>query len=796
MNQPKLSLKSSLPPLFAVLLGLMLVSVGPACVGVSTAAAQALSDAELSAARQKATTLTEQDRQKVLELLGSTEQKTEEAVAKKPAQATPQGINDAVQPKTLGGTPATKVATTNPAPKAAPETPPSKYPLFGSALFKLAPSTFEPASYGPVPDDYTIGPGDELIVELWGEVTSRNSYTVDRRGTILLKDAGQLSVVGENLQSAKRNIIRRLSTVYSGVKPDGGGTTHVDVSLGRLRSIRIFIIGEARRPGGYEVSSVSTVSQALYAAGGPSPIGSMRDIQLVRNNQVVAHLDLYRYLLEGKREGDLILKEGDTIFLPAAGKIVAVTGPVRRHRRFELTEDEGLRHALRYAGGLAPEARADIAVISRILPPQQRRDGDVDRVDLDAPLDGYFDENAPMIELEDGDIVRVLRINPRAERYVSVTGSVVLPGRYGWQEGMRLTDLLKKAKGPWRDALLQRALLVRVKDDYTRESFPINLVEAATDSTADLELAPMDSLVVFSRRILEAEHRVTILGQVRRPGEFVWYDGMTLRDLILEAGGTLEGAEMNQAEVSRLDPPQGENDDRLANIITVSLAGEIGQGDADRFLLQNHDNVFIRLIPGWELQRNVVVRGEVKYPGVYTLLTRDERLSSVIERAGGLLDTAFPKGFRLLRTKDNAGNVGLDLADALENKGGPNDIVLEAGDEIIVPQLQMSVKVTGEVNFPTSVIYQKGKSIGDYVDRAGGYTSQADKGRTHVVYPNGLSAKVKKFWWDPHVETGSTIIVPRKAPGQGIDWGKVIIGTTSVVASLATIYLVIWTTQN
>ncbi len=706
--------------LLALLIGVL------ALLNASVAVAQSLSEAELSAAQSRAGNLTPEDRQKILQLLGATETaKPQESEAD--IEPVPKNVDDTVTPKTLGGSPAAaggEAAPTNPAPNPPAGTPPMKLPLFGSALFDLAPATFEPATYGPVPQDYTIGAGDELVIELWGEVSSRHLYTVDRRGSILLTDAGQVNVAGETLEAAKRNIVRRLSTVYSGVKTKGNGSTHVDVSLGSLRSIRVFVIGEARRPGGYKVSSVSTMTQALYAAGGPSPIGSMRDVQLIRDNQIISHLDLYRYLLEGKREGDMVLKEGDTVFLPTAGKIVAVTGPVRRNRRYELTEGEGLRHVLRYAGGLAPEARADIAVIRRILPPEKRKEGGLDRIDLDAPLEGYFDENAPMIELDDGDIVSVLRINSRAERYVAVTGSVVSPGRYGFERGMHLTDLIKQAKGPWRDALLDRALLVRVKDNYSRESFPVSLVAAATDSSADLPLAPMDSLVVFSRRILEPEYRVVIAGQVRNPGTYVFYEGMTLRDLVLRAGGLTEGAEATQAQVSRLDPPNGDSLDKLANVITVGLGGGLGGGDADHFELQNHDNVFIRLIPGWELQRNVTVRGEVKYPGVYTLLSREERLSSVIERAGGLLDSASPEGFRLLRSQDNSGNVGLDLKNALKHPGGKNDMVMEAGDEINVPPVKMSVKVTGAVNFPTSVIYESGSSIGDYVNRAGGYSSQ------------------------------------------------------------------------
>jgi len=286
------------------------------------------------------------------------------------------------------------------------------------------------------------------------------------------------------------------------------------------------------------------------------------------------------------------------------------------------------------------------------------------------------------------------------------------------------------------------------------------------------------------------------MGEVRRPGTYPWFEGMSLKDLILVAGGLRESAQTTEAELSRMDPAVEAGGDLLAEVRPVRLDGAGAVAEADTFRLRNHDHAFVRRRPGWEPQRNVVVRGEVLYPGVYTLAHRQERLSSVIARAGGLLDSAYPSGFRLFRPEEGVGNVGLDLAAALARPGGANDIVLEAGDEIVVPPRRMSVRVEGEVGFPTSVIYEDGKGIGYYVDRAGGYTAEADKGRTKVIYPNGTSAKVRRFWWDPGVEEGSLIMVPPRSPSAGVDWGKVIVGTTSVLASLATIYLVVDTTGN
>lgn len=667
---------------------------------------------------------------------------------------------------------------------------------FGQSLFAMSPKTFQPSAFGPVPDDYEVGPGDELVVEVWGEVSFRDRYVVGREGTVLLRDAGRVNVAGLTLGEAETEVIRRFSRVLSGVKPDGGGSTFVDVTLGKLRAIRVFVIGEATRPGGYEVSSASTVFQALYSAGGPNDIGSMRAIQLVRNNQVIAELDLYEYLTKGMRNGDVVLQDGDTVFIPVTARSVTVVGRVRRPAIYELLPGEGLRAAIGFAGGFLAEARADMAHLQRVLPSSQRDGSTIARVDLDVSLAGVFDSSAAEVELFDQDTLTVLEVNPRAESFVQSGGAVVLPGRYGWREGMRLSDLLERSGGLWRDALPDRALLVRVRDDYTRETLQLDLSALLPGTQTDLALIPMDSLHVFSTRVLADERQVVIGGDVRRGGVFTYLDGMTLRDLVLAAGGTLESADVSVAEVSRLDPTSPVEGSVIAKIIEVELGTDGSSHSAGHFVLENHDQVFVRRQVSWEMQRNVEVRGEVLFPGTYTLLSRDERLSSVIGRAGGLLPTAYLPAFQLNRRSGNVGNIGLDLRDALENPGGANDLILTSGDQLDVAPLPNSVKVMGQVGFPTSVVYKRGRSVGEYVDLAGGYARLADEGRTAVVYPSGISKKVRKWWRDPGVTPGSTIVVPVRDPDDRIDWGDVVVRTTQVLASLATILLVIDRTGN
>ena len=703
-------------------------------------------------------------------------------------EAAPAMIDDRFAPRPWGQSVAAADSFAPPSPPSISREPELR--RFGQSLFDQSPETFAPGSFGPVPADYVIGVGDELVVEVWGDVSLRDMYRVDRSGSILVRDAGRVTVSGMQLDAARRTIERQLARVISGVVPGGEGSTHVDVTMGRLRAIRVFVIGEAMRPGGYEVSAVSTVFQALYAAGGPSDIGSMRAIRLIRSNRVMAELDLYEWLTEGMRTQDLTLRDGDTVFIPVAVNTVSVQGEVRRPAIFELKPDEGVREIIAFAGGLSANARADLAHVERIRPPDERADSELDRLHLDLSLDGIFDDGAPRVPLEDGDVVTVLPLTDRVEAFVSIGGSVGLPGRYGYQPGMRLSDLVARSQGLWRDAYRDRAVLVRVRDDYTRQSIPVDLASVQPQSAADIALAPMDSLHVFSREIFQEERMLSIHGEVREPGEYPYFDQMTLQDLVLAAGGLLESAEARSAQISRVTL-DGEGGDGLAELFDVELGSEGSSPEAATFELSNHDHVFVRKLPGYELQRNVIVEGEVRYPGVYTLHSREERLSSVIARAGGLLDTAYPTGFRLVRREGNVGNVGLDLAKALKDPGGANDIILMAGDEIVIPPQPMSVRVVGAVGFPTSVVFEKGKSIGDYVKNAGGFTRDADKGGTKIVYPNGLSGGVRRFWPDPEVKPGSTIFVPSRDPEEGVDWGQVIVGTTSVLSSLATIYLVI-----
>jgi protein involved in polysaccharide export with SLBB domain len=663
--------------------------------------------------------------------------------------------------------------------------------VFGASFFRLEAGVFAPPTFGPVPEGYEIGVGDEIFVDVWGEVEFRLERVVDRDGAVILPKGGKVRCAGRTLAQVAAAVRQKLAGSYSGIDPAGeGGTTFVDVSLGRLRAIRVFVVGEAAQPGAYEVSSVATVFTALYAAGGPNAQGSLRDIRLLRGEEQVASLDLYDYLLSGKRAGDALLREGDTVYVPPRGDTVRVRGEVRRPLTYEMKDGEDVRALIRYAGGFTSEAVTDRVSVARIVPPHERRAEAPDRVyeDLDLRL-------KMLHPLRDGDVVRVDRIPDRIQNWVQVSGNVKVPGRFEFREGMNVADLVDVAGGLWSDTLAERAVIERTEPDLSRSALDFDLA-AALDGRAPVALQPMDALRVFSVWDVQDQYEVFISGAVRGPGRFAWREDMTLRDLILKAGGLKESADLLRAEVSRLrreavtSRETGAPPGRTVDAITVEL-GEEWLSDGGKFVLEPHDRVAIRSLPWWQLPRQVSVRGEVHFPGVYTLESRDERLSGVITRAGGLKHTAYAPGTRVVRQKDGIGNVAIDLERALARPGDELDAILEAGDEILVPPMPYTVKVTGAVGFPTSIVYEKGKSLGDYVARAGGYADQADKWKTHVVYPNGMSKQIKRIWNDPEVMPGSTIVVPLKSPDRGPRKLETMKEIASILASVATVWLVI-----
>ncbi len=669
--------------------------------------------------------------------------------------------------------------------------------FFGADFFQLDEGVFTPPSFGPVSDDHRLGVGDEVIINVWGGVDLQLTRVVDRDGTIILPRVGKITCAGRTLTEVDESIREHLAESHSSINLDGEGEgdTFVEVTLGHLRAIRVFVVGQAARPGSYELSSVSTVLTALYAAGGPSDLGTFRDIEVVRGGKTLGHFDLYTYLMGGSRAQDVTLEEGDTVYIGDRQVSVEIMGGVRRPMFYEMKKGETLADLVGFAGGFNATAAPEVVHISRILPPGQRKKGQPDQVFLDVEFDAVTlrASDGEKVILLDGDVILVDDIGGRLENWVEVIGSVKRPGRYEFQPGMTVMDLLDIAGGLWPDALTERAIIDRTSPAMELSSLPVPLAKVLSGKATPVTLQAMDVLNVFSRWDTQTRPQVFITGEVFKPFIADFREGMTLRDLILKAGGLKESADWLRADVARLqldavrNPDKNSRPQETTSVMRVELGEDFLTRD-ESFVLMPYDRVAIRRLPWWEMQKTVTVRGEVFYPGVFSLERKDETISSILTRAGGLQPDAYVLGARVVRQQDGVGNIAIDLEKALAEPGSQYDIILQDGDELVIPDQMFTVKVIGEVGFPTSLVFEDGKKIDYYVDRAGGYLEKADEDKTRVVYPNGMSLPNKG---GSRVVAGSTIIVPVEPPPEGKGTWEMIRDISSIVASLATVWLIV-----
>jgi protein involved in polysaccharide export with SLBB domain len=628
--------------------------------------------------------------------------------------------------------------------------PPSR--LFGLDVFRGRTTRFQPLLAGPVPETYRVGPGDVMVLVLTGEVELVHELQVTREGFIVIPQVGQLYVINVTMADLRALLRQRLGRSYSGILR---GTTHFDVTIARLRTIQVFVIGEVVQPGAYQLASVATVLNALYAAGGPTERGNFREIRVERARKALTTLDLYDYLLRGSTASDVVLEQGDVIFVPIRGVRASIDGAVVRPGVYELDSGESLDDLVRMAGGFRADAQLRRIAVHRILPPAQQAPAPAPRAVIDVSL-------------------RVPR--PDADRQEGVGG-----GRSGKGGG--------DTTGARSEATDGVVLPVVVPG---------------------LTLENGDSVVVDSVLPAERSLYVTIAGMVNQPGQFSWRNGMTLRDLVLLARGPQVGADLREAEIARL--PEDRLQGTLARTFRVpldstylferdSLGRYLGPagvafpapGTAAEVALQPYDHVTIFRQPEFEFQRTVWVTGEVAYPGAYALERKDARLSSLVARAGGVLPTAYPGGSRFFRSLDEAGRVNVELATALTTPGGAEDLVLQPGDSLHVPEYIPIVRVMGAVNSPTSVRYQPGRGLNYYVANAGGYASDADKGRVSVRYADGSARVPRKFLLFtsfPEPGPGTVVTVPTKPVGEPFNVTQFLGSVAQILASTVAIIVI------
>jgi len=642
----------------------------------------------------------------------------------------------------------------------------SGYNIFGLEAFRSAGGRFEAALYGPVDENYRLGPGDQLVLILTGDVEATMTLEVAREGFVLIPQVGQLFVANLTLAQLEDLLYSRLGRVYSGIRRGAGATTRFSVTISRLRTNQIFVLGDVERPGSYQVSSAGTAIAALYAAGGPSPNGSFRNIEIKRANRVVSTLDLYDYLLRGDASRDPRLETGDIVFIPTRGLRVRIVGEVIRPATYELKPTETLADLVQAAGGFRAEASRRLIQVERIIPADQRVGSGRDRVTID--IRAEQPRGADGFRLEPGDVVRVFAVSERVRNTIAVRGNVWAPGRFALEPGMTVAEALRRAGGPRPDVYLGQVLVTRFRSDSTRVQLRASLRDSLGTVVNDFALMEDDLIEVFSIGDFVPDQFVAIAGAVRAPGRFPYRQGMTLRDVILLADGLQESAYLKEVEIARLPVDRSGTTTALSLRIPLDSSylfrrnGPVELGVPD-VPLQPYDNVLVLQQPNWELQRIVTLSGEVAFPGPYALRTRGERLADLIQRAGGFTSEAYPEGVQFTRRQGNIGRVAVDVPRAVRNTRAPDNLILVDGDVIHVPQRSFVVHVQGEVNAPNVVAYVEGAGLAYYIEQAGGVARTGDKKSVFVTQPNG---KRQTGGWgrDPKPLAGSVVMVPAAGP--------------------------------
>lgn len=691
-------------------------------------------------------------------------------------------------------------------PEAAVDTVPPGESVYGQSLFSGQHLTFAPNMNMPTPANYVLGAGDEVLIDIWGNSELNVRYTIAPDGHITIPGLGRLQLSGMNVKQAETRIRNEFAVIYSDLDDPYPGT-FLAISIGNVRSIKVNVMGEVGRPGTYTLSSFASAFHALYAAGGTSRIGSIRNIRLFRAGKAVATVDLYEYLMKGNNMADITLQDGDIVMVEPYGILAQAAGEVKRPMWYELKEGETLDDLIRYAGGYSGNAyRGTISVL-------RKGSEEMEAHTLSEAEYGFF-------QLKDGDRAEVGNILENFANMVEVTGSVYRPGRYAVGEQIRTVgDLVKVAQGTTGDAYLKRVLLYRENEDLTRSMQSFSLEALLSGQITDIELKKNDLLHIPSVLSLESDFTVYIGGEVRYPDSYPYATNMTLEDIILRAGGLTEAASTARVDVyRRIKNPSGtavptESGERF----TFTLAdGEIVSSDPG-FTLQPYDQVVIRRSPAYEMQQNVTIGGEVLFGGQYAKLRKDERLSSLVERSGGLTPYAYVKGARLTRRltaaelrqarealrlkleadvtdEENRTNVeeqlaqvdlssrpvGIDLERALKNPGGTEDIILRDGDVLTIPEFEAMVRISGAVSYPNTVTYRKNKKLSYYINQAGGFSRLAQKRSPYVVYMNGQVASGR---W-AKIEPGCEIIVPERPEREPLSL-QGIMGMSTSIASIA-----------
>lgn len=674
--------------------------------------------------------------------------------------------------------------------------------IFGRTLFSSDNLTFTPNQNIATPKNYTLGAGDEVIIDIWGANQTTIRKVISPEGAINIDGIGPIYLSGMTIADAERYLQRHLSTIYSGIGSKNG-TSHLKLSLGEIRTIDVHIMGEVESPGSYSLSSLATAFYALHKAGGVGDLGSLRNIRVVRNGRQVAKIDIYRFIMDADASDNIRLQEGDMIIVPPYNLLVKVKGSVKRPLFYELAEGETLAALLDYAGGFADDAYRRQATVTR------KNGLEYQIYTVDSSDFGNF-------KMADGDLVEVGTIEERFENRLVAKGALLREGEYQLNDQTNsVKKLIEKAEGITGDAFIRRAILWREREDMTLQTIQIDLEGILNDTSPDIALQRNDTLYIPSIHELQETGSIEVLGEVAHPGTLPYADNTTLEDAIIQAGGLLPSASTVRVDISRpiIDSRSQEQSEQLCEQFTFALKGDFAVDSINNFLLRPFDRIYIRKSPAYQEPKSVKIDGEVLYGGEYPLSKKSERLSDLVNRAGGVTRFAYIKGARLIRKMDrdeyerkqsvlslaarnvkdsidvqsltlsDRFNIGIDLEQALGSPGSDADIVLREGDELLIPQYNNTVRISGCVMSPNTVGFTADKRVKFYIEQAGGFSQHARKKSCYIVYMNG-QIRHGKLNRSNIVEPGCEIIVPTKQSHEQALQSILSVATTS--ASLAT----------
>jgi protein involved in polysaccharide export with SLBB domain len=648
--------------------------------------------------------------------------------------------------------------------------------VFGSELFTSKSLSFEPNQNMPTPPNYVLGPGDQLDINVYGVQQFGYSATISKNGTVNIPNVGEVFLSGIVFEAAKNKLQKQIGRIYSTLASNG---SKLSVSVSNYRTILVTIIG-AQQSGNYRLSAMSSVYNALHVAGGPSDIGSYRKIEIIRNNKIIRTVDLYRFLTKGDQSDNVSLTDNDMIRIPSYEARVTLEGEIKRPGIFEMVAGENLKQIISYASGFT-----DNAYKNRILV-KQKTTSELKITDLNEMTYAAYLPKA-------GDMISVDKILDRYENRVNIRGAVYRPGEYSLPENgsMTIKDLLKKADGVAENVFLEKASLIRQKSDLTKEYISFNLQSALNgDEAANMILQKEDSVVVFFNQDLLDSYTISITGEVRKPGAFSYVKGMSLYDLLLESDFFTDLAASN-VTVFRNKKDAVFNPNDKEKIITLNLNIDPKNPEqAAAFLMEPQDQVVIRRIVTFETPKMIDISGEVLYPGGYAITKKEERIFDFITRSGGITDEADTEGIKIVR---NGFNIPVDWKLISKKPLSANNLILDAGDTIIIPIKKSTVLISGSVMFETEVPYRKGKSIKYYINNAGGTAERGWLKKAYVIHSNGSASTTGYFLGirqNPKVLAGSKIIVPEKPEKQKASTGD-IVGIASVLTSLAGILLAV-----